>query len=357
MVPPLVMEPIYDEYEGLGLATLLVREGHMSEARLWIENLNSKHQKSGLAKYLLGRVALDQKEYSKAETLFQNALAMNLENFQEEALEFLAQTYQLQGKNQDCLNSLEGLSLQANPRRALLSFECHSRLGNINEALGALRASHENDQVRLQEIEYLLSLGLNHEAFRIFLEVYEQGRAFADHDVLKIQKLFENLKSQDLMWAVLEVARLVHSDKNQIRMAWVQAAYARGYDEAVANELSLLAQAGDPNLGYAAAEALRMGGKTQRAQAQIQTLKDPEQKNNTTKSLWVDQSRWALLASKTSLDPTQNIKDEDAYAAAYAWTQVGDSRKAIPLLMGIKKASLSRKKEALLKLIQNESTF
>ena len=353
--------PDDDEVDRLGLAALLIKDGHFERAGMVLEEVDPATEGLDQARWrtLRGLVALHAGDHARA----RDELLLATKTGQVEPITwvYLAQAHAGAGEHQEVLRDLERAGDAWTPMAGMHRLRVHAAwmTGDRVGALAALEAAERRfpgeDGFTRQRLVYLLELGLVHEAAALGRGWLERTNASAEAWVA-VGEALRRARAHDQAAVLLETARLLHPAHPKVLLALARAHLDAGRPRAAAVVMEEAALE-DPELLCEAAELHRRAGDLDRAlwlNAQV-----ADQKEKTRQRLavllqrgWLEQA--AALAPRVSRLGLLAEDEEVRYALAWVHHRTGEHEKASALLKGITRPELFRAAAELLRAIEAE---
>lgn len=316
-------DPSYDEFEGLDLAQVLIRDGRHDEAERWMARAKFSEKSDERFLRLSAEIRFARGDFEESLELARAALDRAPEESRLETLLLIAESLRGLGRSEDCAQAfarieVKKLSVAQRLRRA----ECERSAGRIGAAWRTYRSS-EDVAILKARWAFFLELGLVHEAEKQAFRTLSRPDVSAG-DLLGIAEVFDTKGRGDEAFHLLEAGRIRFPLEKDILLAWAQLAYRRGLEEASAEAFALVALT-DPKYYYHAAEIHRQLGKFERSRFLNRLIPDGDEKLKQSVALGVDQNRWDLIAGlEGPLSRSELIKsDEISYALAYSLIRIG----------------------------------
>jgi tetratricopeptide (TPR) repeat protein len=349
-----------EETDPLGLAALLLADGHHDRARVVLAKVDPKADGVDPARLLTlrGLAALKADDPKAARADLQAATALG--QAEPVAWVYLAQAcYALE----DLPGTLAALDARPEgwarlPGLHRLRVHAAWRAGDRTSAFAALAAAEaafpKDADFTKQRLLYLLELGLFQEA-AVAGERYlaSAGQSVGAH--LALGEALRRARRPEAAAAVLEEARLRWPGDEQVLLALARAHHDAGRPRAAGAILEEAALR-SPTLLADAAELYRRAGALDRSLLLNVRMGDSKAKTRQRLGLLLQKNQFDEAAA---LEPRATrlglLEDDDVrYALAYASYRAGDLERAQELARGVTKASLFRSATDLVRAIEVE---
>ncbi len=340
----------------LGLAALMVRDGHYERAAQALESVDTAKKGFDFPRYytLKGLTELKLERYSDAVKSLETAIHYGQK--ESRVYLYLAQAAYRDQQFQKALDALaqggEELLLSA-PGVVLMKSHIHWSLGDKPAAWQALQfgEQHFSDAAPFvrRKVFMLVELGLYQEASRLGLAYMERFRPGAD-DYVAIGEALRQAGQAISALDFLELGRLKYPDDRHILLALakVYADLGRYFTAA-----GMMERAAALDAGYLidAAELYRRAGHLDRALFLNETATDQKKKLKQRLAILLDAGMFEQAESMSEALYRHGLLEEDPirYAMAYAAFKAGHFDAAADLLTGITRPALFRKAAALRK--------
>lgn len=349
-----------DEVDRLGLAALLIKDGHFERARAVLDEVDPRRPGLDLARFhtLRGLVALQARDHAAA----RDELAAATRSGQVEPIVwvYLAQAHHAAGDPAAALEALERARAAWDGMVGVhrLKVLCHWATGDRAGAFAALAAAERrfpgDADFSRQRVLYLLELQLYQEAAgagEAYLE--RAGRTAEAH--LALGEALRRAKKADDAARVLEAARLRHPGHERVLVALAHAHLDAGRPRAAGAVLEEAARL-DAKYLAEAAELHRRAGAVERALFLNAQVLDQKAKTRQRLGLLLQRASYdAVHALEPRLSRLGLLDDEEVrYALAYASYRSGDLERADAHLRGITRPDLFRAATDLRKAIEVE---
>lgn len=336
----------------LGLATVLLRDGHVDRADRVLEQVETEAPAFDRARFetLRGLVRERQGRWAEALTAFDAAVAAG-----GEAPTLQAHRAQCAFRLDDCPTTLSALDAageagRGHPDLFTMRASCQWRAERPEAAFAALdegvRAFPRNRAFARTRVVWLLELGLHQAAI-------EAGRAASDgslEDALFLAEALIHGGRPGEARTILEAARLRHGDADlRLRLQLAHAWLGSGHPVAAARHFEQAALL-DPTHARDAAEVYREHGMPGRALALNARVRDPVAKLRQRVALLIDLERYeGVTALEPRLERLGLLEQDEAlrYALAFAWYRAGEPRRAEAHLRRLTDAALFDKAAGL----------
>lgn len=349
-----------EEVDRLGLAALLLRDGHLERARAVLGEVDPRQDGLDLPRFhtLRGLVALQLQEHDAA----REALRLATATGQVEPIVwvYLAQAEHAAGDPAAALAALArgrpGWEGQAPVHR--LEVLCAWAAGDRGGAFAALERAErrlpDDATFTRQRVLYLLELGL-FVAAAAAGEEYLARAGHAPEAYLALGEALRRARRADDAARVLEAARLRAPGHEQVLVALAHAHLDAGRPRAAAVVLEEAARL-DAKYQAEAAELFRRAGALDRALYLNASVQDAPAKARQRLGLLLQRAAFdQALALEPRLSRLGLLDDEEVrYALAYACYRAGDLERADLRLRGITRPELFRAATDLRKAIQLE---
>lgn len=349
-----------EEVDRLGLAALLIKDGHVERARVVLEEVDAKQPGLDLARFhtLRGLVALQAQDHTAA----RDALVAATRSGQVEPIVwvYLAQAHHAAGDPAAAIAALEGSRAAWDPMIGVhrLKVLCHWATGDRAGAFAALATAERrfpgDADFGKQRVLYLLELQLYQEAADAG-EAYlaRAGRSADAH--LALGEALRRAKQPDDAARVLEAARLRAPGDERVLVALAHAHLDAGRPRAAAVVLEEAARL-DAKYLAEAAELHRRAGALDRALFLNAQVIDQKAKTRQRLGLLLQRAAYdGVQALEPRLSRLGLLDDEEVrYALAYASYRSGDLERADVQLRGITRPDLFRAATDLRKAIEVE---
>lgn len=349
-----------EEADPLGLAALLLADGHHDRARVVLARVDPKADGVDPARLLTlrGLAALKAEEPGPARTDLLAATATG--KAEPVAWVYLAQAC-------FALDDLPGAlaALDARPDawarmaglhrlRVHAAWKSGDRAGAFAALAAAERAFPADADFPKQRLLYLLELGLFHEA-ALAGEAYLARAGQSVGAPLALGEALRRARRPEAAAAVLEEARLRWPSNEQVLLALARAHHDAGRPRAAAAILEEAALR-SPALLADAAELYRRAGALDRSLLLNVRMGDSKQKTRQRLGLLLQRNQFD---EATALEPRVTrlglLEDDDVrYALAYASYRARDLERAQELARGVTKAGLFRAATDLVRAIEVE---
>lgn len=349
-----------EQVDRLGLAALLIKDGHVERARTVLDEVDAKQPGLDLARFhtLRGLVALQAHDHAAA----RDELAAATRTGQVEPIVwvYLAQAHHAAGEPAAAIQALEGSRAAWEPIVGVhrLKVLCHWATGDHAGAFAALSTGERrfpgDAEFTKQRVLYLLELQLYQEAAdagEAYLE--RAGRTTDAH--LALGEALRRAKKPDDAARVLEAARLRAPGHERVLVALAHAHLDAGRPRAAAVVLEEAARIDARYLGEAA-ELHRRAGALDRALYLNAQVIDQKAKTRQRLGLLLQRAAYdGVQALEPRLSRLGLMEDEEVrYALAYASYRAGDLARADARLRGITRPDLFRAATDLRKAIEVE---
>jgi thioredoxin-like negative regulator of GroEL len=337
------------EVDYLGLAAVLIRDGHMDRAAAVLSDVNTEDEKLDRAQYhtLYAIIWLKQRTYLKAK---EHALAAIKEGKQGGEIHLLlGQAYFGMKKYRPALKafSAAGPAARKQPGIYLLRAQCHWRLKQKQQAWQVLQAGLKryprHEQMRQQKILLLVDLKLYQQAIAEGSR-FLAGKDARAHDYVAMAEVFRQSKQHRRAIRLLEQALLRFPDDEKLRVQLARSYLDLKQPFAAAG---LLHQASLQNtrLTVEAAELYRRAGKLLRALHLNAQVQDQKQKIRQRLGLLIELKRFEEAAAMEPRLVRLGLTKEQrlTYALAYALYRTGRSKRCEHWLRQITEPKLFRK--------------
>ncbi|MCB9537334.1 MAG: tetratricopeptide repeat protein [Myxococcales bacterium] len=341
----------------LGLATVLLRDGHVDRADRVLDQVATEAPAFDRARFetLRGLVRERQGRWAEALAAFDAAVAAG-----GEASTLHAHRAQCAFRLDDCATTLSALDVageagRGHPDLFTMRASCQWRAERHDAAFAALdagaRAFPTHRAFARTRVVWLLELGLHQAAI-------EAGRAASDGSLEDALLLAEALihggrpgEARALLEAAqLEAARLRHGETDlRLRLQLAHAWLGSGHPVAAARQFEQAALL-DPTHARDAAEVYREHGMPGRALALNARVRDPEAKLRQRVAILLDLERYeGVTALEPRLERLGLLEEDEAlrYALAFAWYRAGEPRRAEAHLRRLTDAALFDKAAGL----------
>lgn len=349
-----VKDPSYDEFEGLDLIEILIRDGKLSLAEAEIAKIKSLDSRSY---FLKGRLKISQEKWSEGLTALQSAeksvtdhgLKLSIVSYQAVVLAQLE-------KWDSCAKKFSEVprGMMLSESQAVTRAQCEKKSNDYDAAWRTLLASQErwgSFTVETEKVLFLLELKLKAEATSSLFSW------FASHPAMpsQYQNMAEIFLSQGESQAALEVielGRMAYPLDVDINLAFAQF-YFQKNNFLVSAEGFGSAALSDPKYFYHAAENYRQLQMFERSQYFNQFIFDPKGKLKQTMALYIDQAQYSKIASMENIIMRSELHKDDElrYALAYSMALNSDVESPLKYLATIQKPELLEKSTLLRKAL------
>lgn len=339
-----VLDPAYDEFEGLDLVEALIRDGRLDEA----EVLLRRGQDSDRSRLLKGDLALSRGQADLALSEWQGVSEKS-----GELVHRRAQAYARLDNWSRCAEEFE-----SKPARGesliFLEAACLERAARFEEAWLTLQRGGEAWTFEVERIAYLLRRGLRQVALeRSLLMLASKDPAAKSRAIMAAEILAAGGASAEAL-RMLEAARVKWAGDPEVLLSWAQVAHQHGFSLAVAEAYEHVAWS-RPKYFYHAAELWRQSGRLDRSLMMNTFIVDEVEKLRQRVALAVDQGRYdQIIALAGALSRSELAMDDEInYALSYAYALWGSHSQALRVLDRVTKAELLHKVSALRKSLES----
>lgn len=349
-----IMDPAYDEFEGLDLAEALIRDGRAAEASpLLVTTAKGRESRrlklQGDLAFALGKdpeaLAKWDASLARAETSLEEKHALHRRR---------AQAWARMGNSQECVNEFKKVPSSKDEKEVLLRTSCLEKTAKLEEAWRVLSQATESPTIEKERLAFLLRRGLRQVAFeRVQAQIQAQGQASPSREaLLNSADLFETHGALRESFRLLEIARVQWPQDVEVLLTWARAAHREGLTLAVAEAYEIAATS-EGKYYYHAAELWRQARQFERSKRMNTMIVDETEQLKQKIALAVDQGRYDRILSLTgALSRSPLAKDDDVnYAVSYAFARVGNREGALHSLDRVTRADLLSKAAALRKTL------
>lgn len=345
-----VLDPAYDEFEGLDLAEALIRDGRWSEASPLLDNAAPAEalrttRLRGDWHFAAGRPAAALEAWGQALAMTELAPA------QASLHRRRARAFANLEKWTDCAAEFARAGESSQEADVLLQAHCLEKAARPGEAWRILVRHEGSEALENERLGFLLRRGLRQVAFE---RAQSRLATSSKQRQILVAELFEAQGASSESFKLLEIARVAHPGDADVLLSWAQLAHRRGLARAVAEAYEQLAWS-RPKYFYHAAELWRQVGRFERSSMMNLFIVDETERLKQTIALAVDRGRYDRILSLTgALSRSPLAKDDDVnYALSYAFARVGDRENALRGLERVTRADLLPKAAALRESLKN----
>lgn len=347
-----------DDVDRLGLAALMIRDGHFERAEAILFAISEEDKDIDLPRLftLRGLVFLHRGLFVEAKTEFERAAAAG----QADPLVYVYLA-QAQFGLDDYAASLAALDKAGDAADAIsatfeLRAQCHWKLEQPEEAFAALEKGRElypDDTVFVRQmVFFLIEMGLYQQAVGLGSDYLGSETATAE-DYLAIGSALRRSGQPDKAKLILESALLSHPDQVPVLIELGYAYLDAGQTLPAANLFDRAARL-NPDVSLEAAELYRKNGRSERALFLNAQVEDQQRKVKQRLGILLEMEKYASVAA---LEPRLSRlgllgDDEIRYALAYAYFQMGSYDIAEKHLDRVQRADLFRSATELRKAME-----
>ncbi len=348
------------EVDRLGLAALLIKDGHAERARAVLDEVDPTRPGLDLARFhtLRGLAALQAQDPAAA----RDALAAATRSGPVEPVVwvYLAQAHHATGEPAAAVEALERSRTAWADLVGVhrLKVSCHWAADDREGAFAALTTAErrfaDDAELARQRLLYLLELGLYREAASAGAAYLARAGHTAEAH-LALGEALRRARQPDDAARALEAARLLHPGHERLLVALAHAHLDAGRPRAAAVVLEEAARL-DPKYLAEAAELHRRAGGLERALLLNAQVLDQRAKTRQRLGLLLQRAAYdGVHALEPRLSRLGLLDDEEVrYALAYASYRSGDLERADLQLRGITRPELFRAATDLRKAIEVE---
>lgn len=317
----------------LGIAALLVRDGHFDRARTALEKVDHTAEGLDKARYytLHGLLAFQEADFGNTVKNLETALRYGQEN--RVIYVYLSQAYYKTGEYEKAIKTLQGIeNLGRFPELLGIQSQSHWMLKETVEAFLIIDRAIEQYPGKLQFLQqrifYLLELELYQEAFEQSREYLKRAGNDPSAYLLVGEALRRGGEFEQAI-RIYETALLLYPDNGSIREALAYAYVSNGQPSVAAR---IIAQAAEKNSEYfyKTAELFRRSGEYNRALYMNLLVDDQSIRARQRFHFLVELERYEeALAMKERLEQLGAFKDDGIkYAFAYLYFNIGQFEEA-----------------------------
>jgi tetratricopeptide (TPR) repeat protein len=327
-----VLDPAFDDYEGVDLVMALLRSGKVDEAQRTLNHLDQDSRRSSAFWLAQGDLHFQKNEFQKAHDGYQRSLALAEPSLKDPLLLKLAESDLKLSRFKSCTENYNHVRQPLTQAQCILKSICELKAGFSFQAWGTLRSLPPTLALERRKIEILLELGLFHEA-HVRAEGLLPNLASTDSSRLALAELFQVAGRTKEAFALLELTRLLNPQSLDVLLAWAQVAHSQNLPMATAQAFSHAALI-DPKYYYNASELFRQIGRPREAKYYAQFIPDSNQRLQSQIAMAVDEGNYSAIASLEGPISRSNLKanDDINYALAYSLTLRGATSKAMTYL-------------------------
>lgn len=335
-----VMDPTYDEFEGIDLVWALTRDGKLDQAERELKPfVNDKRYPASLGalRYAQGRF----EESVQAWQVAPSSVERNL---------YLARSYAKLNDSAKCIENFQLTSgaWSDDVSDLVMKAACEFKTGESDSALNTLNQGiakfHDFSIVR-EKISLLLELGLAQSAQAVLLEVTPRPGA---GELLGAIELFQRKGLKKELLELLEFARWVYLSNEEIELTTAKVHFDQDWSESTMDAFERAARL-NPTYSYPTAEVLRQMGKPLRAQYWHNRIAKKEERLRSQVAICVDKGWYAQLAATDALVSTTSLVEdpEVRYALGYSLARMQNSSRAHKYLDGLNSEKATRVRASL----------
>jgi tetratricopeptide (TPR) repeat protein len=312
----------------LGIAALMVRDGHFDRARAALENVDPSDEGVDKTQYytLQGLLAFRDADFKNAVRSLERAI----QHGQDKPVVnvYLAQAYYGAGEYKKAIKTVQKADAVSRfPELLGIQSQSHWMLKETVEAFRVIDKAVQDYpgklQFRQQRIFYLIELGLYQEAVDQSRRYLEAAGDDPNAYLIIGEALRRGGKYEQAVLA-FETAVLIHPGNQKLREALAQA-YSSNDQPAAAARVALQAGVNNNTRYYRAADFFRQAGETNRAFYCNSLVEDQNLRVRQKFQLLVEQRRYEeALAMEESLGRIGALDDDGMkYAIAYLYYTLG----------------------------------
>ncbi|MBH25532.1 MAG: hypothetical protein CMH57_14000 [Myxococcales bacterium] len=338
-----------EEVDHIGLASVLVRDGHYDRAAAVLGGVDPGQEGLDVAQYwmLKGLIEVKRESWGDAQRFLEQALKAGK---QEPSVHTLLARASFANEDWEAtLKALDGAGAYANdkPGAWLMRSRSHDRLGHVEGAWEALTEGRarfpDNLDIAREKLTLMIRLGLFQEAVAEgdrFLEAFGDR---VEGYVMIAEALIQGNSASDAV-LVLEEALLRFPESERV-MVQLGRAYLGAGKPLAAGTIFQKATALNPALALDAAELYRQAGDLERAMAMNAQVHDQKSKIRQRLGLLIEQNRMEEAAALEPRLARLGLLEEQGliYALAYAYFKTGRFQQSERWLKRIEDPELFRK--------------
>lgn len=341
-----VKDPNYDDLEDGDLIEQLINDGKLELAADELKTAKN----SDRVNFLWGRYYFAKEESDQSvKYLFKS---FETEKYKDLSALYLAKNYYQQKNYLRCeefYKKTKALKLEAD---FLHKSYCEFKINNFGESWATLDLAKKlfsSYAVERDFINLKIELKLFHEAYSSAINWFSQSNSLPI-DYLNIAEVFHNYQLDSEAIAILELARAKYPTNSDINLNLSQLYFAKGM--LIAAEEGFYRSAIElKKYNYHAAEINRQLGRYERSHFFNTMIEDSGEKLKQKIAIYVDQSKFSLIASLESvINRSELAKDDEVkYALSYSLVKMGQIDKPINYLSSITNSNLLEKSTVLRK--------
>ncbi len=312
-----VKDPVYDDFEGLELVEVLIRDSRFQLAESELKSLPNSTRKTLLS----GNLEYARQNYPAAEGHYKK-LPVSPENRL-----VLARTY-AQLKNWPSCHenfSATGRLWLNSENDLILKATCEFHINLWERSLASLSEGFKKFKsfaVQREKVSLLIQMSLTQAALDTALA---RANATTSAQILALAELFHEKKLGDETLILLEWSRTRFPFDLDTNLSLAKAYFSRGQLRATAEAFERAARV-DRKFAYHAAELRRQLGDVQAANFWLMQIEDPKEQIRSRLALYVDSGWYSMIASMESLVSSGKFShdDEVRYALGYSLLRQGN---------------------------------
>jgi len=320
------------EVDHLAVASMMIKNGYPDRAQTALDKINLDEDYVDLSKYkaLLGMIQLSQKNYKKAEALFEEALSEK--NPDPEIFMYLAESQFMDGRVKEARESIQKTDAesQKTPGYYILYSNILWAQGEKIAAWDVLRNAPRDlskGALLKQQFRFLMEEGLYLTAKDLIFSGIKEG--LSPKDVAVMAGLLREKGQIKEARSPLEWAHIKWPRSREINLELAFNYLKTDHTLAAASLLESAARR-DPDLAPDAVELLRNAGKIFRAEILLSLIHDENKELRQRVGIYLGKGRYDLV---TLLSPrlakSGVLSDQEMrYALAYSFYATGDFKKA-----------------------------
>lgn len=347
-----------DEIDHISLATLLLKDGHISRANEELNKVNLEDEKIDKIKYftLKGMVFTKQKEYAKANDFFRQSILAG--QIDKAVYLYIAQNSFKLEDYKGTLQAIDdaGLLIHDKPSIFALKAESYWRLEEENKALETLRDAiirfEGNYSFYKQRFGYLISL-------KLYQSALEDANVYVKHAVpnektsLSFISALRKSGATDKAISLAEKVNLQFLESAEITVLLAHLYLDKEMIQAAA-DLFDQASIEDGKYTKEAAEMMRRAKEFNTALYKNSQILDTKEKLKQRIAIYIEYGAYEkIVVSRNAIIRSKLIEDENIrYALAYAYYMVSDFEQCENELKQLTKPDLFKKATELRKNMQ-----
>jgi hypothetical protein len=349
-LPKEAMDPIYDEYEGVELASALLRDGKVPAARMVWADLSSAEKSAPEAQFLLGNLFSAEQNFAAALTHYSQAEGQP--KLTEQVAIQKAKAHFALGQLADCTAELKkiGNKVYESSQLVLLRSNCEKQQTLQHLSTGETKIQ---DFALFQEkIQFLLKKKLFLVARSMAFERLERSLGLSE--ILRLAEIFQTAQRWEEAQLILENAKVRFPLEKDVLLAlaplyhrqeWRLATIA-AFEGAALTERKYFEHSAELN---------RQAGQLFRSLQQIPLVPGEREKLRLQLANYVDRGRWDLVSSLDTAIRRSDLREDGEvnYALAFSLARLGKITRAKEYLAKVQTPSLLPKATQLRKILED----